>query len=98
MFLLWLTTEQFVFLGSIASGILYMTLRSCTKQVHEMYEELDHFSEKTDHLQANHISIEMNESYFTVLFTSYVLLQDPEYELRGNIKLCVYVFFAGQVV
>ena len=37
----------------------------------------------------------MNESYFTVLFTSYVLLQDPEYELQGNIKLCVYVFFAG---
>ena len=82
---MWLTTEQYVFLGSIASGILYMVIRSFFKCEPEMLEDEDNFNEKTDHLQAYHIVIEMNEAFFSVLFTSILLGYTPGFEINDEI-------------
>ena len=84
-FTMWLTTEQYVFLGSIASGILYMVIRSFFKCEPEMLEDEDNFNEKTDHLQAYHIVIEMNEAFFSVLFTSILLTYTPGFEINDEI-------------
>ena len=95
MFVMWMTIEQYVFMGSIISGVFFMILRSLKKHMIEMNEKEDLISENTDFLFANRIVIENNEAYFSVLFTSLVLMQDENYLYNDEIKLCNKLFLIG---
>lgn len=52
-FEMWLRIEVFVFMGSIASGIVYMSVRAFVPNANEITDTEDCFSERTDHLEAN---------------------------------------------
>ena len=93
--MMWLRIEQYVFMGTIASGIAYMLLRSFFKCQVDIKEEADTASELTDHLEANRIVLEINDSNLTPLFTSILLVNDSAYKPNSDINLCVDLFFLG---
>ena len=92
---MWLRIEQYVFMGTIASGIAYMLLRSFFKCQVDIKEVADTASELTDHLEANRIVLEINDSNLTPLFTSILLVNDSAYKPNSDINLCVDLFFLG---
>ena len=95
VFTMWLRIEQYVFMGTIASGVSYMLLRSFFKCQIEIKEAADTASETTDHLEANRIVLEINDSNLTPLFTSLLLVNDSHYQPSSEISLCVDMFFLG---
>ena len=48
-------------------------------------------------MEANRIILETNDSNFTPLFASILLVTDPDYAPSNDIKMCVDLFFLGQV-
>ena len=97
-FKMWLRIEMYVFMGAIASGMVYMFVRSFVRTAFDMTDEHDCFSERTDHLEANQIAISMFEAYFSPFFATIILKFDSGYEITDQIKWCVNIFFWGQIV
>lgn len=89
---------MYVFMGAIASGMVYMSVRSFVRTAFEMFEEHDCFSERTDHLEANQIAISMFEAYFSPFFATILMKYDPGYVVPKSISFLVDIFFWGQVV
>lgn len=58
----------------------------------------DVFDEKTDHLEANAISVEMFEAYFCPFFASMLLAVNPEYVVSEDTQFIVNFFFYGQII
>ena len=84
-------------MGIIASGIVFMFLRAFYKNQVQIKEETDTTSATTDHLEANRIILEINDSNFTPLFASILLVSDVYYNPTNDVKMCVDSFFLGQV-
>ena len=82
-------------MGIIASGIVFMFLRAFYKNQVQIKEETDTTSATTDHLEANRIILEINDSNFTPLFASIFLVSDVYYNPTSDVKMCVDSFFLG---
>ena len=95
---MWLHIETFVFFGSIVSGVVYMCFRAFVPNAHDLGEYLDVFNEKTDHLAANAINIEMFEAYFCPLFATILLWLHGGYVIPENVVSCSKFFFWTQIV
>ena len=76
---MWLNVEAYVFMATVASGVIYMLLRSFYKCQIEITEQADTSSASTDHLEANRIVLEINDSNLTPLFASLFLMNDSNY-------------------
>ena len=76
---MWLHVEEYVFMGSVASGIIFMFIRSFEKCQIQISEKTDTALETTDHLESNHIVLELNDSNLTPFFASICLLNDKNY-------------------
>ena len=94
-FIFWLHLEAYVFMGMVASGIVFMFLRAFYKNQVQIKEETDTASATTDHLEANRIILEINDSNFTPLFASILLVSDVYYNPTSDVKVCVDFFFLG---
>ena len=90
-----MSVEQFMFMGSVASGVFFMFMRSLYKCQVQISEKTDTALETTDHLQSYHIVLELNDSNLTPLFASIMLLYDEKYSPNKDIKWCVDLFFLG---
>ena len=84
-------------MGSVMSGVIFMFMRSFLKCQIQISEEKDIASQTTDHLESNHIVLELNDSNLTPLFASICLLNDNNYQPSADIELCMDLFFVGQV-
>ena len=84
-FMMWLSIETYVFLGSLVSGVIYMFVRAFIPQAHILGLADDVFTEKTDHLEANNIAMEMFEAYFVPLFASLILVNSDAYQTTDDI-------------
>ena len=76
---MWLHVEEYVFMGSVASGFIFMLIRSFQKCQIQISEKTDTALETTDHLESNHIVLELNDSNLTPLFASICLFNDDRY-------------------
>ena len=70
---------MYMFIGTIVSGMCFMFIRSFVKTSVQIKETHDVASETTDHLEANRIILEINDSNFTPLFAAILLVTDPDY-------------------
>ena len=94
-FEMWMRVEQFMFMGPVASGVFFMFVRSFYKCQVQISEQTDTALETTDHLESNHIVLELNDSNLTPLFASVMLLNDQKYSPNQDIEWCVNLFFIG---
>jgi hypothetical protein len=94
-FRMWLAIETYVFFGSIVSGVAYMAIRAFIPNAVQLSVTFDVFDEKTDHLEANAISVEMFEAYFCPFFASMLLAVNPDYVVGEDTQFIVNFFFYG---
>ena len=80
-FQIWLRIETYVFVGSILAGIVYMSVRAFVPNAMDMGDEESCFSERTDHLEANYLAVEMFQAYFSPL-VAFILVS---YDLSWNV-------------
>ena len=73
-FIFWLNLESYIFMATIASGIVFMFIRALFKIQIQIHEEINTATEKTDHLEANRIILEINDATITPLIASILLV------------------------